>query len=693
MRADLNNPFQITKAVDFSDKEIDEYWVDFPSEGGFYSLAKPSSSMPMLILGGKGSGKTHLMRYFSFNLQKLRHSKNIIRGIQDDGYLGVFLRCRGLNAARFSGKGQSVEKWKSLFAYYMDLSLTEILLRTIEEIHEKHSGFSEKEAEICKEIVGIFDVYDWATPKTISSLLKQITEIRKELDYSINNCPITGELDVKILSSPGRLLFETPQVLIDKLEHFDKIVFLYLIDEFESLNEGNQRYINTLVREKEPPCSFKIGARLYGIKTLLTYSADEEIKEGSEYEKLNLDSQFRQKSLGKEYKKFVANLCLKRIHGPISTTANEEGPEALVRALNRFFESEDQDEFLIELAGKIKKKYINSDRPYIKKLKEKMKDGLKAGCAFGVRSEDDILEIINSITMSSRPDLEKLNIFLLYQDWYSKKNLMESSNKISSMCEEYSKDPSAQGRYSKAYKHRHKDLLAQLLRETDGRNQYYGVEELIKMSHGLPRNLLVTLKFIYKWSIFNGEKPLRGEKMISKKSQNQGVREAAEWFFNDAQPIGGDGKNVRDSISRLATLFREIRFSDKPAEVSLITFSVDISKVTEKARNIIELAEKWSLIVRVPGGQKGKRLKRVDPKYQLNCTAAPRWDLSVARRGTLALNPDEVSSIFDPDCSDEFDALLKERIDRMTAPSFGKKKVENEKKKIENNSQKGLPGF
>ncbi len=324
----------------------------------------------------------------------------------------------------------------------------------------------------------------------------------------------------------------------------------------------------------------------------------------------------------------------------------------------------------------MQKKYHNSDRPYIKKLKDKLKEGLKAGCAPGVNSEEDIQKIINSITESERPDLEKLNIFLLYKDWYSERNLVNASNEISLMCEKYLKDPSFQSRYSKAYKRWHKDMLAQLFRETDRGNQYFGVEELIKMSHGLPKNLLVTLKFIFKWSIFNGEKPL-GEDMISRKSQNQGVREAAEWFFNDAKPIGRDGQHVMDSIGMLANLFREIRFSDKPAEVSLITFSADISKSTEKARDIIELAEKWSLIAPVPGGHKGKRSKRVDPKFQLSCMAAPRWDLPVARRGTLALTPDEVNSIFDPENSGQFDKLLKKRIDRMTAPFFGKKPVKN----------------
>ena len=52
------NPFGITKAVDFTDEEIDQYWTNIHEEGGFMDLLKPWSLMPIIIKGSKGSGKT-----------------------------------------------------------------------------------------------------------------------------------------------------------------------------------------------------------------------------------------------------------------------------------------------------------------------------------------------------------------------------------------------------------------------------------------------------------------------------------------------------------------------------------------------------------------------------------------------------------------------------------------------------------
>ncbi|RZJ83601.1 MAG: hypothetical protein EOO20_22505 [Chryseobacterium sp.] len=123
MNNNPNNPFNVTKAVDLSNKQINEYWVDIAGDRGFMQIIKPTSPMPMLILGSKGSGKTHVMKYFSFELQKLRSVGEIKHMISSDGYIGIYMRCGGLNAGRFSGKGQNDEAWITVFSYYMDLWL------------------------------------------------------------------------------------------------------------------------------------------------------------------------------------------------------------------------------------------------------------------------------------------------------------------------------------------------------------------------------------------------------------------------------------------------------------------------------------------------------------------------------------------------------------------------------------------
>jgi len=167
------NPFSITKAVDLSDDQIQTLWVSVADDGHEFSeYTRPSSPMPTFVLGAKGSGKTHLMRYHSFELQKLRHTKekmSLREGIAADGYIGIYVRCSGLNSGRFKGKRQTEEIWAELFAYYIELWLTQHLLEVIQAL-----GLGSRdgdEIQLCRELAGLFDKPLEPEPATIANLV------------------------------------------------------------------------------------------------------------------------------------------------------------------------------------------------------------------------------------------------------------------------------------------------------------------------------------------------------------------------------------------------------------------------------------------------------------------------------------------------------------------------------------------
>lgn len=150
-----SNPFVITKAVDLTDEQIQSLWVDVVNQPhAMAESARPASPMPTIILGGKGSGKTHLMRYHSYELQVLRYRDAGLKvrgGIERDGYIGMYLRCSGLNAGRFSGKRQPEERWRQVFAYYIELWLAQSLLRVAIDLNLGSEDGDE--ATLCQDIL------------------------------------------------------------------------------------------------------------------------------------------------------------------------------------------------------------------------------------------------------------------------------------------------------------------------------------------------------------------------------------------------------------------------------------------------------------------------------------------------------------------------------------------------------------
>jgi len=660
------NPFEVTKAADFNDEEIAAYFVDIPG-AGFGTLANPTSPMPMLIMGGKGSGKTHLMRYFSYPLQKLRHVGDIVGGTRSDGFIGIYLRCGGLNAVRFKGKGQKTGVWESVFSYYMELWLAQLVLTCAADFRSA-ARVSDREREIATESFRLLDETNSTEIPTIQALIQQLQQWQKELDWEINNCALTHKLNIQIRATSGRLIFGIPQVLARE-NLFKHLQFLYLLDEFENLGEDQQRYVNTLLREKELPCSFKIGGRTYGFKTFKTYSAHEDIKEGSEFEILPLDARLRSST---QYSKFAQRLCARRLIKAEYAPIDSLDLDSVAPTLRDAFEIFPPTPLLEHETAFVNQKYEGRERPYFGKLRAHLKSGMAGRVALGVKHESDLDFIVSKLGCPTHPILEKINIFRLYQFWRKNEDLKHVASRIGKQCEAY-----IHGRgspeYSSLVEKRKSDMLAQLLRECDQKQNYVGFDTFVAMSEGLPRNLLVILKKIFNWGAFNGENPFAGGK-VSTASQREGVREAAEWFFDDARMPGDDGSMIRDGVSRLATLFREVRFSDKPSEKAVSTFSADLSQCSAEARRIIHLADKWSLLISITGGQRDRNSMRVDAKFYINAMLSPKWDLPVSRGGTLALTPNEIDAIFDPAHAASFPQLLQQRIAPMTAPYFGVRK-------------------
>ena len=671
MNSKTRNPFNVTKAVDFSDQQILDFWVDWPradrsepDSSGILNLVQPTSPMPMIIEGGKGSGKTHLMRYLTLTNQLLRSDNNVEQTLDEDGYIGIYVRFSALNASRFKGKNQSAEIWASIFAYYSELWLGQIMLESIARLAELSPAVAADIATVGQDLARMLTKAPASDLSTLQDFLTYLQQEQRLVDHEINNCGLTGTLDIAINMNRGALIFDGCQVISQSSELLRDIMFLFLLDEYENLNAEQQVYVNTLIREKRPPANFKIGTRSYGMKTYKTLNSGERLKEGSEFSLLKLDDQLR--SDPKAYNDF----CLEIISRRLDKTSDgvRDGDQELIKPdkLNKALVSQSTNYYLQPETKLIISKYAGRERPYFRKLKQEiLKYAAKEQKA--EQSEKIADEIIQNLVATEFPLLEKVHIFLFYRAWAKNQPLLEASHDIRALYKAFTENRSDDACYKKILNKFKEDLFAQLLRQCDRKQLYTGLDNFIRMSAGLPRNLLVLLKHVYAWAEFKGEKPFRGES-ISIEAQQQGVLDAADWFREDARIPGEVGQQVLEGVDRLAELFRGVRLADKPAECSLVTFSVNFNSLDEGTQKAIDTCEKWSLLIRIPQGQKDKNSKQIHAKYQLSPMLAPLWQLPVSRRGAIALNRTEIESIFASRERDKFDEVLKLRLKPMNVP-------------------------
>jgi hypothetical protein len=663
--SDVINPFDIVKATDLTDGQIEQYFVDFAAGASLLERIKPRSPMPMFIFGGKGSGKTHLMRYLSYPLQvQLAGNRAKLRAALAEGYLGLYFKSSGLNAQRFAGKKQSSELWQAVFAYYMEIWVAQLVLATISDLYSDDVEWPA--ADIVSEAVKLLDVPPTKEVATLADLIRHLQSMQREADIAINNTAITGRLKLRIQATPGRLVFGLPQLLAKHLPDLSSTLFVYLVDELENLTAEQQKYVNTLIRERQAPCTFKIGVRLYGMRTAETLNAREENRENAEYEALRLDEELRTRPESDKFK-FATDLVRRRLVE--SGYFPSESVDAI--DLQGWFEAAQTDDPLMRRDfGAIADKYRGRLTPYVSSLRDKLTHGYEARVAPGVRGPADIDSIVAAIRYPESPFVERANTMLLYRAWAQRKDLPSTAAEIRASALNYA-EGKRETQHHALFKHWKTDVIAQLLRDTKHKQRYVGFSTFVDMSAGLPRCLLTILKYVFTWSLFNGEQPFR-QGVISVGAQTEGVAQASEWFFNEARAPGIVGTQVRDAMTRLGQLLRDIRYSDKPSECSLCTFSVDVTTTRADAVAVLRAADDWSMLIRIRGGQPDRNMGRVDDKYQVHPMLAPRWGLPISRRGSLAFSGEEASAVFAPADPSEFDSVVKRRVDAMDAPYFGR---------------------
>ena len=135
-----SNPFAKYNANLMTADEILEYWCD-----PFFGLRASGvdeeqvfvDPQPIVFEGGRGTGKTMFLRYFSHDVQLRRGrrkggiaSASLDRALQN-GAVGIYVRMDGALVRDFRGKGVDDEVWEAVFVHYFELHVCQRYLELL----------------------------------------------------------------------------------------------------------------------------------------------------------------------------------------------------------------------------------------------------------------------------------------------------------------------------------------------------------------------------------------------------------------------------------------------------------------------------------------------------------------------------------------------------------------------------------
>lgn len=261
---------------------------------------------PCVLIGGRGTGKTTVLRGLSYEGQYALRGSDASR-LQEWPYFGIYYRVHSTRVNAFEGPERSADQWERLFGHYFNLVIVRNVVRMVlwlETMTSSTIQVSSEDIELISTALRVPPCREWGT------LARALRSELVRFEAGINDVSQSENQHPTIAGAPIDLIFET---LASSPELAGKHFFL-LIDEYENLKDYQQRILNTLLKHAQPPYTFKIGVRELGWRDRSVAGGTEKLISPADYERVDIATVFRDEVF-RDFALKVANERLSRLEG------------------------------------------------------------------------------------------------------------------------------------------------------------------------------------------------------------------------------------------------------------------------------------------------------------------------------------------------------------------------------------------
>ena len=663
-RNTFNNPFEEINANVIDVKKIVEYWCD-PFKLGImtnYDQRKfLTSKIPIIIQGSRGSGKTTILKYFSFPAQVERTSifkeKSVLDTVKKEGGVGFYYRCEESFLSTFTAifKNVKPDDWTKIFECYIELVFSEKILEMITILYNRGeiSELTEKEIHNILTRVGIsFD-------STISSIQQLYDFVHAEVLYfeQYKNRVIFSNEDFH----PNILvdIFSLSRSIVSELKAkeptLNSILFILMIDEYENLTEDLQKRINTIIKFAKDDISIRIGRRREGRFTTETVNEVEYLRENHDYYLASLDGEPNNKIM-KPYFMEVAN----RRFSQAETSFPEEKDISIVNVLG------DREDLVWEC-----KKVCGNRKQHIDVVLRQSRELAKDSSL-----REKIIKIIGN---DSNPIAETINALWVIRD--QKKDYIQTAEYAATAMDAYFRNRTAKGveKYKSDYSDKYRYAITVFICSVYKKDKlYYGFNALSLLSNGNVRTFINFCQSILNDALFYEKNNFLKTGKISEEVQSNAIRSFSKSEFNDICSVVFAGDKIRRVVLNLGTSFSAFHKDPKLRYPETTQFALDLTKLNEADKEILRTAESWSIIIKRQKVQRTSAgVNERTELYYVNKMFSPIFNISYRTRGgvNMLLNATDFHEMLN---SDSFSPSSVQRLFNGQSIIFGKDNGEPE---------------
>lgn len=560
---------------------------------------------PCILQGGRGTGKTTVLRGLSYQGQYAILEEDITR-FDRNSFIGIYYKVNTNHAHAFQGRGIDNETWATIYAHYYNLLICWEISRFLKWHLKKCSDDDVLSAHSCKLIAASLHI-----EKEIDSFETLCNELETAMytfQSDVNNVSKDSIPRMSMPGDPIKLFIE--QAL--NLRQLDGKMFYLLIDEYENLLDGQQQIMNTLLKHVPECYTFKIGVRELGWRVKYTLNKLELLNDPADYSLINITEQFSTNDRNNDFAAFALNVCNKRI--------------------NELFDGEgNEGQFSIE----------------------------KSLPGMSIEEESELLKVRSSDYCRAFEEYEHksgkvLDIHPLYKFFLAYwADIHHDSIKDTVKNYEYN-TRSWDQRYDN-YKY---SLLFKIRR---GRGQvgiqkyYAGWNTFVKLANGNIRYIMeLVYKSCYLYLQDNGDitNPIPFDK------QTEAAQEVGKKNLTELEGAWEKGVQITKLVMSLGSLFGKIAMFRGKSAPELVQFDVT-GEMSERTLEIMNASVMNLAIIRMSSNKiSGKELKTY--QYSLHPIFAPYFQFSFRRKRKLSLKDAEILGCID-NPEETVDAILKRK--------------------------------
>ena len=606
-----------------------DVWREFVILPSYGALGIGHTQKPRVVIGGRGCGKTMLLRYLShesaFSIHRSDYPSDALR------HIGLYWKADTHFASMLNSRGKEADIWKSSFDHLTALVLGIEVLRSVTSIAQsklqlfKPDRLSSLTFDRLKSFVGEHNT-------TYNLLIEHLEDRLGEFESWAN--------DVRSLPQPtflpGSKFIERIIVCLQhQLPELKESIFHVYIDEYENLSLYQQTKINTWLKHSEPPLIFNLAMKRNGFKTRDT-EGPEALLDIHDYRTIDLEEFGNHNNfavfaaeillskllLAGRSVSDIDDMILETLRDPNSITGKERRTAyqtTVLRAAESLFPSKTQSELAKE---------VIEDTYLLERLQARI------GRALEKRGES--ASESSGWIMINAPEASVIVPALIWRRGLPLTQLGEELKQLVSGLD---------NRFTGLTNWIHNNFVGCYLQLYDGLVRpcpfYSGFHTFCHMARGNLRHLLELCHQALTRSA--------NEESVPAQLQAEAARQVAADFLSEVRSFGPQGNNLHAFLLRLGSVFSLSQQSLNQSEPEKTHFSIKggVSSLSDGRKSFLSEAVKWSVIFEEKGTKKKAINEPDDIEYIMNPIYASYFHISYRKRRKLEMERTDMEVLID----------------------------------------------